>query len=279
MLPTPAPRLARHGGLPTIAPLPPFPMASQWQNFLRNLGEWRGSFTTINAGGEVLESHPSVLTLAADDADDRLVRFSLQRWPAGTAIAPCGGPAPGAGEPSRAMEQDYRTLGRQVVFFDSGAFNKGSLQVAPNTVFGGEFGFIAADRRHRIVQLYSPEGRFDQLVLIREFRAGSDAAEAAPANAEQLLGRWQGQAATISADWHEADSTAVQLELGPAELAALRLLPDGGFVQLPEQVSHRAAFELVGGWLPAPGRMERLIRRYDATGAWISASHEVLERL
>lgn len=253
-------------------------MASQWQNFLRNLWEWRGSFTKISAGGEVLESHPSVLTLAAGD-DEHLVRFSLQRWPAGTAIATGGGPAPGAGEPSRAMEQDYRSLGRQVVFFDSGAFNKGSLQVAPNTVFGGEFGFIAADRRHRIVQLYTPDGHFDQLVLIREFRAGSDAAEAAPANAEQLLGHWQGQSATVRADWDMADTSDVQLELGPAELEALRLLPDGGFVHLPEQVSHRAAFELVGGWLQAPGRMERLIRRYDTTGAWVSASHEVLERV
>jgi len=76
-----------------------------------------------------------------------------------------------------------------------------------------------------------------------------------------------------------ADTSDVQLELGPAELEALRLLPDGGFVHLPEQVSHRAAFELVGGWLQAPGRMERLIRRYDTTGAWVSASHEVLERV
>jgi len=35
---------------------------------------------------------------------------------------------------------------------------------------------------------------------------------------------------------------------------------------------------LEGGWLVAPDRMERLIRRYDATGAWLSASHEVLTR-
>ncbi|MEA5411232.1 hypothetical protein VB737_05570 [Synechococcus sp. BA-120 BA3] len=69
------------------------------------------------------------------------------------------------------------------------------------------------------------------------------------------------------------------MELGPAELAALQLLPDGGFVHLPEQVSHRAAFKLVGGWLRAPCQMERLIRRYDATGAWVSASHKVLERV
>ncbi|WP_396122402.1 hypothetical protein [Cyanobium sp. Candia 9D4] len=103
------------------------------------------------------------------------------------------------------------------------------------------------------MQLYSPDGRFDQLVLIREFRAGSDAAEAAPASAEQLLGRWQGQSATISADWHEADTSDVQLELGHAELEALRLLPDGGFVRLPEQVSQgglRAGGRLAAG--PGP---------------------------
>jgi hypothetical protein len=252
-------------------------MASQWHNFLRNLGEWRGSFTTIGADGTLGASSPSVLTLAGDD-DDRLVYFSLHRWPAGTVMAAGGGPAEGAGEPDRAMEQEYRSLGRQVVFFDSGAFNKGSLQVAPNTVFGGEFGFIRADRRHRLVQLYGDAGSFEQLVLIREFRAGSGAAERPPASAGQLLGTWSGQAATIAADWPEPDLADCRLDLGSAELEGLRLLPDGGFCRLPERVSHREAFALVGGWLPAPGRMERLIRRYDASGAWISARHEVLSR-
>ena len=38
------------------------------------------------------------------------------------------------------------------------------------------------------------------------------------------------------------------------------------FARLPERVSHREAFVLEGGWLPAPGRMERLIWRYDASG-------------
>jgi hypothetical protein len=252
-------------------------MASQWQNFLRNLGEWRGSFTTIAADGTLRQSTPSVLTLQSDD-DDRLVRFGLRRWPAGMAIAPGGGPVEGAGEPSRAVEQDYRSLGRQVVFFDSGAFNKGSLQVAPNTTFGGEFGFIGLNRRHRLVQLYSEAGRFDQLVLIREFRAGSAAAECAPTSADKLLGTWEGQAATISADWPEPAIADCRLELGATELEGLLLLPDGGFCRLPERVSHREAFVLEGGWLPAPGRMERLIRRYDASGAWHSASHEVLTR-
>jgi hypothetical protein len=253
-------------------------MASQWQNFLRNLGEWPGRFTTITADGTMRENTPSVLTLKRDDNNDQLVRFGLRRWPAGMTIAPGGGPADGAGVPNYTIEQDYRSLGRQVVFFDSGAFNKGSLQVAPNTVFGGEFGFIGLNRRHRLVQLYTEAGTFDKLVLIREFRAGSGAEECSPTSADQLLGTWAGVAATITADWPAPDMADCKLELGYEELGGLRLLPDGGFCRLPERISHREAFVLEGGWLPAPGRMERLVRRYDATGAWLSASHEVMTR-
>jgi hypothetical protein len=33
---------------------------------------------------------------------------------------------------------------------------------------------------------------------------------------------------------------------------------------------------LEGGWLAGPGRLEILTRRYDATGAWQSATHERL---
>ena len=253
-------------------------MASKWDNFLCNLGEWRGSFTTISAAGALQDSSPSVLTLARGEGDGH-VRFSLQRWSPGTPAAPGGGPGEGAGEPTRSIEQDYRSLGNQVVFFESGSFNKGSMQVAPNTVFGGEFGFIHGNRRHRLVQLYTQAGAFDELVLIREFRAGSGAAEHPSTTPEQLLGRWQGRTATISADWPEPAFSDCQIEIGAGEINSLRLLPDGGFVRLPQQISHREAFVLEGGWLVAPGRMERLIRRYDATGAWLSASHELLTRL
>jgi hypothetical protein len=252
-------------------------VASKWDNFLRNLGEWRGSFTTIDASGTLQASSPSVLTLERG-MEDGLVHFRLKRWSPSTAGAVGGGPGADAGEPTRAIEQDYRSLGNQVVFFESGAFNKGSMQVAPNTVFGGEFGFIAADRRHRLVQLYTPAGCFDELVLIREFRSGSGAGECPPTTADQLIGRWQGHSATISADWPEPDSSECQLAIGSGDLSALMLLPDGGFVRLPQQISHREAFVLEGGWLVAPGKMERLIRRYNATGAWHSASHEVLTR-
>jgi hypothetical protein len=197
-------------------------MASKWDNFLGNLGEWRGSFTTITAAGVLQPSSPSVLTLARGEGDGH-VRFTLQRWSPGTPVAAGGGPGEGAGEPGGDIEQDYRSLGNQVVFFDSGAFNKGSMQVAPNTVFGGEFGFIHGNRRLRLVQLYTPEGVFEELVLIREFRAGSGASENPPTTADQLMGNWEGRSATISATWPEPAHSDCQIEIGAAEIKALRL--------------------------------------------------------
>jgi len=257
-------------------------MGSQWENFLANLGEWRGSFTALNADGEVGETTASILNLERGD-EERLVHFRLRRF----------GPGDEGGEPIREMKQDYRSLGRQVVFFDSGCFCKGSLQVAPGTPFGAEFGFIDGDRRHRLVELHSPTGALESLVLIREFRSGSDARERPALELEALLGRWTGQATTITADWPDPEIASCGLQItggegqpfrittqwgsGPEESVGehqrLLLQPDSGYCLAPLQVSHRQTFAVEAGWLPAQDRLERLIRRYDASGAWISASH------
>ncbi len=245
-------------------------MGSQWRNFLQNLGAWRGSFTAISPAGAVLKDTPSLLTLEAGEHSAEgaitLVRFRLQRFDEADGTA------------SSDLQQDYRTLGRQVVFFETGTFCKGSLQLAPGTVFGGEFGFIHGDRRHRLVLLYSGAGSQDQLVLIREFREGQGARECPPLTPEQLAGAWQGTSATITAEWPEADVISVGHELDQTMLASLQWLPDGGYCRWPQQVSHREAFSVEAGLLTAPDRLERLIRRYDSSGAWTSATHQVLTR-
>ena len=247
-------------------------MASQWQNFLLNLGAWQGSFTGISPTGAVLKDTLSLLTLEAGeqsgDGAITMVRFGLQRFEGGDRGA----------APSSDLSQEYRSLGRQVVFFDTGTFCKGSLQLAPGTVFGGEFGFVHGDRRHRLVLLYGEAGSADQLVLIREFRVGTGAQECPPLTAEQVQGPWQGTAATIVADWPEPDRAEAQVNLTAAELAGFQWLPDGGYCRWPQQVSHREAFTVEAGWLTGPDRLERLIRRYDGSGAWLSATHQVLGR-
>jgi hypothetical protein len=263
-------------------------MASQWDNFLRNLGEWQGSFASLTPEGEVRECTASILSLE-EEKGERLVHFRLRRF----------GPEGLAAPPTRDLHQEYRSLGRQVAFFDTGSFAKGSLQVAPGTPGGAEFGFLHGDRRHRLVQLFDADGVFTGLVLIREFRSGSEAVEQPPLESAQLVGTWRGQAATITADWPEPEASDCWIEISLADrLPRLRthigavesespasdgsdrllLLPDGGWSLVPQRITHRTASTLEAGWLPAPDRMERLIRRTDASGAWLSSTHIIATR-
>ena len=164
-------------------------MENNWTNFLKNLGEWRGSFTKVSLEGELLDSTPSILSLEGLE-DDRLVRFRLRRFGSGGESEP----------PISDYQQEYRSLGRQIIFFDTGAFSKGSLQLAPFAEFGAEYGFVAENRRLRFVQLYDRQGNLSSLVLIREFRDGTDAHERPTLTVEQLLGTWEGMACTAYPD-------------------------------------------------------------------------------
>ena len=275
-------------------------MSSKWQNFLKNLGEWRGSFTNLDGQGHVVNSIPSILNLESFE-DDQLVRFRLRRFQHGNYELP----------PTSDTQQDYRSLGNQVVFFETGAFSKGSLQVAPFTPFGAEYGYVHADRRFRLVQLYTEAGDANGLVLIREFRSGSDARERPALTLEQISGRWHGKAATITADWpeplHEESQTnfitrnsgrvQIHSELGEfkstqegvmdgdrivfegMDARTMYLLPDGGSSLAPIHVSHRKEFAVETGWLRSPDEHQRLIRRYNDRGEWISSSHLIETRL
>jgi hypothetical protein len=145
-----------------------------------------------------------------------------------------------------------------------------------------------------LVQLHNDNGDFTNLVLIREFRAGSDAQEYPALSLDQLRGRWSGTAATISADWPEPEradchfevsgdgehslhidtqtgATSECVEAGRSDPSRqLTWMADGGYHLTPRHVDHRSAFAVEAGWLTAPDRLERLIRRYDASGAWLS---------
>ena len=242
-------------------------MASQWQNFLRNEGDWLGSFANLSAAGELQGETPSLLSLERAE-EGRMVRFRLRRY----------GAEGREGTATSDYQQEYRSLGRQVVFFETGAFSKGSMQVAPDSVFGVETGFVAGDRRHRLVQLYDLAGQAVNLVLIREFRQGSTAVERPFLSMDQLLGSWQGQAATVTADWPEPQLESSSLLLEESTLQDCVLLADGGYSRRPAQISHRQGFTVEAGWLLHHDRLERLLRRYDSTGAWLWSRHERLTR-
>ncbi|MFO5493458.1 MAG: DUF3598 family protein, partial [Cuspidothrix sp.] len=77
-------------------------MTSNWENFLKNLGEWRGSFTKISPDGEIINSTPSILNLEAFD-NDQAVLFRLRRFDASGYDSP----------PMEDYQQEYRSIGRQ----------------------------------------------------------------------------------------------------------------------------------------------------------------------
>ncbi|MCU0566141.1 MAG: DUF3598 family protein [Oculatellaceae cyanobacterium Prado106] len=279
---------------------PPPMMKNNWENFLKNLGEWRGSFTQISLTGEVLGSTPSILNLEGFD-NNQLVQFRLRRYSVN-----------GYEEPPLAdYTQEYRTLGLQNIFFETGAFSKGSLQLSPVSEFGAEYGFVAGDRRLRFVQLYDPQGNLNALTLIREFRSGSHDSERPQLTVDQLVGTWQGKAHTVYSDWSPSQRMETRLEVSVEgdrlqqtltfgdrtlhstaqiqgqklifdEGSAIReilLLPDGASSNTPLQVKVGRSFLVEVGWLVNPNERQRLIRSYSEKGEWISATHVIEHRV
>ena len=132
-------------------------MVSQWENFLQNLGEWHGSFTKLSPRGEVLQDTPSIISLEGLN-NNKTVRLKLRRF----------SPNPsGVGEPevSELVREYHQSLGRDILFFENGAFCQGTIQLAPYCECGAEFGFIYNYRRLRFVQLYNTDGNLSNLTL------------------------------------------------------------------------------------------------------------------
>jgi len=272
-------------------------MTSNWENFLKNLGEWRGSFTKISPNGEILDSTASILNLEADD-NNQAVIFRLRRFNSHDYDSP----------PIQDYQQEYRSLGRQNIFFATGAFSKGTLQLAPFSEFGAEYGFVDDDRRSRLVQLYDQQGNFINLTLIREFRSFTDAYERPQLTVEQLIGNWQGQAHTVYSDLRPSATYPTCLEIqkigdgyleqklsfqsqiitAKARIAGnkiisetegitrqILLLPDGTSSNVPLQLQLRKPFFVEAGWLVRENERQRLIRNYSDKGEWISSTHVI----
>lgn len=272
--------------------------SSQWQRLLKNSGVWRGSFTQLSGSGEILAHTPTEVALIPTDNGNAMHqevrRFATQDY----------------SDSPQVQSFDYRALNRATLFFADGAFSQGSLQWAPFAGFGAEFGFLAGQRRMRLVQQFAPSSAtepttFRQLTLIREALPDADAPERPPLTIESLLGTWRGQAVTQYADLQpeEAYPTEMILEqtgdrtfrqtlsfpdgpplsssgqlTSPQSLnfteglqpVRVLLLPDGASATFPLAVTPRQPFFIEAGWLLNERTRQRMIRRYDNTGAWVS---------
>lgn len=273
-------------------------MVAQWENFIQNLGEWHGSFTQLSVRGEVLEDTPSIIALQGLN-DNKTVRLQLRRFY----------PNPsGVGEPEvREIVREYQNLGRDILFFENGAFCQGTIQIAPFCECGAEFGFIYNYRRLRFVQLYNTNGDLSTLTLIREKQLDRNIPERPPLTIDALLGEWHGEAVTMYPDGGSPDcySTKLQLHLengdrlvqkitfgtnaepkiissrasidgsvinfndGSTPIQVL-LLPDGGSCTIPVKVELRKPVFFEAGWLVEPDLRFRMIRSYNDRGEWVS---------
>ncbi|MGV2831454.1 DUF3598 family protein [Myxosarcina sp. GI1(2024)] len=175
-------------------------MLSQWDCFLKNLGEWHGSFTSFSPEGEETEHTPSIVTLEGRD-DNRAVHQVVCYLP--------------HDRPPRdvVVEYSHNSLNRSILFFEDGAFCQGSMQLAPYSTFGAEFGLIMGDRRLRTVILYNGLGQLEKVVVIREKLPDSKTPEQPPLTVERLLGKWRGQAVTMYPDYRNPDIYSTELQI------------------------------------------------------------------
>ncbi|MGB3403690.1 MAG: DUF3598 family protein [Microcoleaceae cyanobacterium] len=278
-------------------------MGSQWDNFLQNLGEWQGSFTQISPQGEIVKDTPSVLILEQLE-DNKTVRLTLRRFPP----SPDGITKPPVDE----LVREYQSFGRDLLFFENGAFSQGPLQLSPTSPSGAEFGFIGDNRRLRVVELCNPEGNLQSFTLIREYRAGTEKIERPPLTVEMLLGTWHGVATILYPDLRPSDTFKTQMQLqldGSGRLQQqlsfgnqtisssakiedsvlyfdessqpikVFLLPDGASATVPQKVQMRTPIFFEAGWLISPTQRQRLIRRYNEKGEFESLTFVQEEKI
>ncbi|OUL30185.1 hypothetical protein BV378_04310 [Nostoc sp. RF31YmG] len=260
-------------------------MTSQWERLLQNLGEWQGSFTCFSPQGELLQDIKSVVSLEGLN-NNQTIRQIVRRQ----------------GQEDLVLE--YSSLSKSTLFFENGAFSQGSIQLGPFTEFGAELGLIHENHRLRLVQLFDKNGQLDQLTLIREHLAGTEAAESPVVQVEDLLGEWRGEAITIYTDLRSPNivSTTLKLELDdagrfvqslsygrhtitssatikgsiihfdqdPQKQMQVLLLPNGASATSPLKVNLRQSFILEVGWLIQPKLRQRMVRSYSDKGEWVS---------
>jgi Domain of unknown function (DUF3598) len=266
-------------------------MKSQWECVLQNLGEWVGSFTLFSPQGEPIEDIPSLISIRGSQ-DNQAIQLVLQRFypiPGTTELAP------------KEISLNFSTPNPGALFFDSGAFSDGAGSVLTGVKTIAEFCLVGIDRRLRIVQVFDSSYRLDRITLIREQRQGTDAPARPPLTIPDLLGTWQGTAITRYPDARSPTTTTTQstftvsddryhwIEAGESiELTVisdrllqfqqadrsyqLLLLPDSSYCLTPSQIGSGHPFSLEIGWIDRSSQRQRLIRRYDSTGAWLNAT-------
>lgn len=265
-------------------------MSSQWENFLKNLGEWHGSFAQFSPQGELVQETPTIVSFEGTNNDQtirQIVRYLESE------------------KPPIELIWDSSNPPYHILFFEDGAFSQGSLQWGFGGEFGAELGLIEKNSRLRLVLLYNRSHQFQRLTLIRENLVGTTPPKRPPLTVEQLIGEWEGEATTLYRDRAPSQTFPTRLKIerqGDNRLSQnltfrdrtitstaqitpncllfdqgdfpvqILFLPDGASANCPLHIEPRHPFVLESGWLTERDRRQRFIRSYDAKGGWVSST-------
>ncbi|TVQ06711.1 MAG: DUF3598 family protein [Leptolyngbya sp. DLM2.Bin27] len=261
--------------------------STQWQRLLKNQGTWVGSFTQVSPAGALRQDTPSAVALLPLNGGNT-IRQTIRKFP--------------PGQPVSETVLEYSSLGRGVLFCETGAFSQGSIQRSPVSEFGAELGLIYGSERLRVAQIFPKQPTLGSLTLIREHLEGSEPTSRPDLSADQLVGTWVGEAETVYPDLQPPQTMTTRLEIqragsgivqslyfgdglplrsqGQQVGATLRfdqgsqpvtvlLLPSGASASFPSEIQAGQGLFLEAGWLITPTLRQRLIRTYNAQGTWV----------
>ncbi|TAD79389.1 MAG: DUF3598 family protein [Oscillatoriales cyanobacterium] len=285
-------------------------MRSTWNCLLENLGEWRGSFATVDEQGQVLSDDPSITSLESSDGGKTIHQRVRKFAPTADRYFPDPQTAP----PTKDLNLTYSEVGRGFLALETGAFSQGSIQLAPFAEFGAELGLVARPYRSRLVIRYDRDRHLMPLTVIREglhpeVPPGLGHTLTPAELLDQLSGQWAGESVTVYPDFQPAsygksqltmtrsgDQLLQTLEFGDQTLtsaATIRgdrlefaagkvtvlLLADGLSASFPSHLDFRRSLFLEAGWLIEPNLRQRLIRRYSDRGEWVALTLVTERRL
>lgn len=261
---------------------------SQWENFLKNKGEWHGAFTKFSPEGIKLADVPSILSLESFN-NDLKARITLRRFYPQT--------DPNKEPLAKTLLQEFQPpLDSNLLFFDNGSFCRGILQIDLNSSPTIEFGLLQENRRSRQVQKYSLKGNLESITLIREQKypqlpkgenleiealLGTRIANAIELDRELKINKYQ-----ISTRFDRQGDKLIRVttvngeentQIGKIEGSVVNfdteqilLLQDGAWANFPSPIKLDRSFAFEVGWLRANYSSQLLKICYDEKGKWIS---------
>ncbi|MEL6456221.1 MAG: DUF3598 family protein [Cyanobacteria bacterium J06623_5] len=277
--------------------LPPAsPPSSQWQRLLKNVGTWQGSFTRCSPEGKVLSETPTEVELSPYDGDQAMHQ-EVRRYPVGeppniqtldyrTLNRATRFFENGAFSQGSLQWGPYSTFGAELGLI-KGHRRLRLVQLFDNTSALSQLTLI----RERLKESSAPERpQLQPSDLLGRWRghATTQYANLSPETTcttqltLEAIGTDQLRQTLLFADKSLEDNRNLSIS-STGTIQGQKILftqseppiqviclPDGAAATGPTAIVPKQPLFLEVGWLLSPTTRQRLIRRYDAAGAWES---------